>query len=64
MLRHASQEYVLIKTELHEYNTGLKISIIGTKNMYCEKCFSEYKTNMKKTWLAINGILNRNKSKT
>ena len=32
--------------------------------MYYEKYFNEYKTNMKKTWLKINDILNGNKNKT
>ena len=27
-------------------------------------CFNEYKTNMKKAWLTINYILNRNRNKT
>ena len=67
MLRHASQEcqdYVLIKTEIHGYNTRLKRSIRGAKKIYFEKCFNVYKANMMKTLLTINDIVNRNKNKT
>jgi hypothetical protein len=51
------------KSNLNAYNRILKQNIRIAKKMYYHSLFEKYKDDVKKTWSAINGILNRSKKK-
>ena len=51
------------KENLANYNRILKQNIRSAKKLHYHACFEKFKDDVKKTWSAINGILNRCKNK-
>ena len=51
--------YNILKTNLHNYNKLLKLSIKRSKKHYYHSCFKKIKSDMKKTWVTVNKILNK-----
>jgi hypothetical protein len=51
------------KLNLMNYNRILKQNIRLAKKTYYHSCFENFKDDIKKTWSAINSILNRSKNK-
>jgi exonuclease III len=51
------------KLNLMNYNCILKQNIRLAKKPYYHSCFENFKDDIKKTWSAINSILNRSKNK-
>ena len=52
-------EFSRKKDMLREYNRVLKQTIRNAKKMYYTSCFKMYKGDIKKTWQAINNIINK-----
>ena len=57
-------DYERIKLSLATYNKILKNSIRVAKKKYYESLFTSYKSDIKKTWGVINGLINRHKTGT
>ena len=51
--------YDQLKHNLSTYNRILRKAIREAKRIYYHTCFEKYKSNMKKTWLTINEIINK-----
>ena len=57
-----SSEYAILLVNLKTYNSILKTSFRKAKQIYYDKCFHNYKFDIKNTWKTINEILSRNKT--
>ena len=51
------------RTNLRNYNKIIRQSIKNAKKNYYTKCFSNIKSDMKRTWRNINSVLNKTKVK-
>ena len=60
---HDSEEYDIRLLNLNTYNKILKNNIRVAKKDYYKACFNRYKNDIKNTWVTINDILNRLKTK-
>ena len=50
------------KFNLKTYNSILKTSFRKAKQLYYDKCFNNFKFDIKNTWKTINEILSKNKT--
>ena len=57
-----SSEYAILLVNLKTYNSILKTSFRKAKQIYYDKCFHNFKFDIKNTWKTINEILSRNKT--
>jgi len=58
-----SPSYETTLVNFKTYSRILKQMIKNAKKTFFSNCFENYKSDMKKTWETINGILNKNKNK-
>ena len=58
-----SEEYEVRSNNLKTFNKILKNSIRVAKKDFFKSRFERYKNDIKKTWITINGILNRHKKR-
>ena len=54
-----NKTFLGLQTNLVTCNAIVKVSIRNAKRMYFAKLFKKYQSDIKKTWSAINSILNR-----
>ena len=59
-----TSDYISMKVNLKTYNNILNKSIRQAKKTYYHKEFLKYKTDIKKTWTTIKGILNKSNAKS
>ena len=57
-----SSEYAILLVNLKTYNSILKTRFRKAKQLYYDKCFNNFKFDIKNIWKTINEILSRNKT--
>ena len=57
-----SSKYAILLVNLKTYNSILKTSFRKAKQLYYDKCFNNFKFDIKNTWKTINEIISKNKT--